>query len=311
MIETRGLTRVFKRNKLAVDRVDLCVQAGTIYGLIGPNRAGKSTLVAMLCTLLVPSSGSAEVAGHDVWREPREVRRAISLNFGGERAFYYRLTLEQNLEFFAGLHGLNQRQTTQRMTEALERIELWHERGIRYAECSTGMKKRLNFARALMLDAPLYICDEPTTGVDVDSSLRMRGILREMREQGRTLLLVSHNLEEVGALADRVGLMHQGRLIHEDTPEGFRSLVAPREISLEFVGDVERRFLDDLRTLPDVHGIDRLDGRVLLRTANPERTIAHVIDLVRQRQVPVSGVQVVRPDLAEVFRYLVGSTVEG
>ena len=309
IVETHRLTRVFTRSrppKVAVDGVDLRVEHGTIYGLIGPNGAGKSTLVALLCTLVTPTSGTALVAGHDIRRDPDRVRRAISLNFGGERAFYYRLRLQQNLEFFAALHGLSRGETARRVQAALERTGLWQDRRTYYSDCSTGMKKRLNFARALMLDAPLYICDEPTTGVDVDSSAQLRAILRELRQAGRSVLLVSHNLDEVAALADSVALMHHGRIVHEDTPEGFRRLIAPREISLELSGPSEV-LIAELGALPGVDAVDREDGRLRLRTAAPEQTMASVLSVVHRLGLAPTGIQVVRPDLAEVFRHLVGS----
>ncbi|MBI4494196.1 MAG: ABC transporter ATP-binding protein [Chloroflexi bacterium] len=315
MIQTFGLTRVFSRvqpPKVAVDHVDLAVDRGIIYGLIGPNGAGKSTLVALLCTLVTPTEGTALVNGHDLRREEREVRQAIALNFGGERSFYWRLTVQQNLEFFAAIHGLGAVEAGTRVQAALERTGLWDDRRLRFGECSGGMKKRLNLARALMLDRLIYMCDEPTTGVDPDSALRIRAILRELRERGKTVLLVSHNLEEVGALADRVGLMQSGRIIHEDTPTGLRGLIAPREIAIE-LGPGEGpepppAFLADLAALPGVEAVERQDGRLLVRAQAPERAISAVVGLVSRHALPISELRVVRPGLAEVFHYLVGGS---
>jgi ABC-2 type transport system ATP-binding protein len=170
------------------------------------------------------------------------------------------------------------------------------------------MKKRLNFARSLLLDAPLYMCDEPTTGVDVDSALGLRAIIRELRDQGRTVLLVSHNLDEVAALADRVGLMRDGRIVHEDSPAGLRGLIAPREISIELGGPAPVAFLSELAELPGVESVGRADGEMhlLVRAAQPEDTLQSVIGVVHRHGLPVASLGIVRPDLTEVFRYLLG-----
>ncbi|MDP2660434.1 MAG: ABC transporter ATP-binding protein, partial [Dehalococcoidia bacterium] len=151
MISTHDLTRVFG-SKLAVDRVNIDISRGEIYGLIGPNGAGKSTLVALLCTLVIPTSGTATVNGSDIIRDCRRVRDSISLNFGGERSFYWRLNALQNLEFFAVIHGLSRREAQVSTQAVLERLGLWEDRRIPFGQFSGGMKKRLNLARAMMLD---------------------------------------------------------------------------------------------------------------------------------------------------------------
>jgi ABC-2 type transport system ATP-binding protein len=210
-----------------------------------------------------------------------------------------------HLEFFAALYGFDRRETARRVQAALERTGLWEERRTYYSDCSTGMKKRLNFARSLLRDAPVHICDEPTTGVDVDSGLRLRSILHELREAGRTVLLVSHNMEEVAALADRVGLMHHGRIVHEDTPDGFRRLIAPRELLLELIDPPSADLLADLRALPCVERVSHSQLDIRVAAADPERVMSDVIAVLHRRSVLVSAVQVVRPELADVFRHQV------
>ena len=299
MITTHDLTRSFGP-KLAVDRVNITINRGEIYGLIGPNGAGKSTLVALLCTLVTPTSGTATVSGFDIIGDTRRVRDSISLNFGGERSFYWRLNALQNLEFFAAIHGLDRLESRALTRAVLERLGLWEDRNVRFGEFSGGMKKRLNLARALMLDRPVYLCDEPTTGTDPASALRMREVFHELKGKGKTILLVTHNLEEVTELCDRVAMMTGGRTVHEDTPEGMRRLIAPEAIGIE-LADGRRDISASLLALPFVRRVQGDGTAFTVYTDAPERDVSALIDWLSREGIPALQVGVVRPRLQDVF----------
>ncbi|HLB11842.1 MAG TPA: ABC transporter ATP-binding protein [Dehalococcoidia bacterium] len=303
MITTHDLTRSFGP-KLAVDRVNITINRGEIYGLIGPNGAGKSTLVALLCTLVTPTSGTATVSGFDIIGDTRRVRDSISLNFGGERSFYWRLNALQNLEFFAAIHGLDRLESRALTRAVLERLGLWEDRNVRFGEFSGGMKKRLNLARALMLDRPVYLCDEPTTGTDPASALRMREVFHELKGKGKTILLVTHNLEEVTELCDRVGMMSRGRMVHEDTPEGMRRLIAPEAIGIE-LADGRRDMSASLLALPFVRRVQGDGTAYTVYTDAPERDVSALIGWLSREGIPALQVGVVRPRLQDVFVKLV------
>ncbi len=304
MIRTSDLTRCFG-SKVAVNAVNLSIERGEIYGLIGPNGAGKSTFVALLCTLIIPTSGTATVNGFDIVRENRGVRDSISLNFGGERSFYWRLNAVQNLEFFAAIQGLTRQEAADKTRKALERMGLWEDRRTPFGQFSGGMKKRLNLARAIMLDRPIYLCDEPTTGTDPASAFKMREVFKELKTQGKTILLVTHNLEEVTELCDRVGMMNAGKIIHEDTPDGMRRLIRPEAIGIE-LADGRRDLPERLASLPFVQRVEE-DGQTLrVYTEQPEEHVTAVLRWLAEEEVPALQVGVIRPRLQDVFIKLMG-----
>jgi len=310
-IEARGLRKVFRRghtSKVAVDGVDLRVPAGRIFGLIGPNGAGKSTLVSMLATIMRPTEGDAWVMGHHIVDQARQARLCLSLNaFAGERGFYWRLNGYQNLEFFAALQGLDAPTTRARVSTALEKVGLVADSRLRFGEFSSGMKRRLNVARALLVDRPIYLFDEPTSGVDPHSGETIRGILRELKSAGKTVVLVTHNMEEATELCDEVGMMYAGRLIRQDQPEVLRRHVATTEIEVELSDlDATAVVSERLRALPAVEAVTpHGEGRLRLRTPDPERDVRGLLLWAASADLPVAGVTVVRPELSDAFVRLV------
>ncbi|MCL4516986.1 MAG: ABC transporter ATP-binding protein [Firmicutes bacterium] len=181
MIQLNRLTKVYpatvNKNRLkmrALDSVDLEINPGEVVGLLGPNGAGKTTLIRILATLVLPTAGDAYVAGFDVVKQPRGVRSAVGLVAGGERAFYWRLSLKNNLEFFGALQGLGPHVLRDRIEEVLARVGLQEGRNLKFMKCSTGMRKKLNIARALLNDPLVYLMDEPTSGIDPLSAKDIR-----------------------------------------------------------------------------------------------------------------------------------------
>ncbi|HET9052030.1 MAG TPA: ABC transporter ATP-binding protein [Candidatus Dormibacteraeota bacterium] len=310
-IEARGLRKVFRRGsiaKVAVDRVDMRVGEGRIVGLIGPNGAGKSTLISMLATVMRPTSGDAWVMRHDVVREPRAARGALSLNaFAGERGFYWRLDALHNLEFFAALQGLDRQTTRRRVADVLERVGLAEDARLRFGEFSSGMKRRLNVARALLVRRPVYLFDEPTSGVDPHSAETIRSILRDLKAAGRTVVLVTHNMAEATELCDEVGMLYAGRLIRQDSPEVLRRHVPASEVEVELAEGADTAGVTArLLGLPAVVEVrEQGAGRLRVRTADPERDVRGLLLWAATDSLPVAGVSVVRPELAEAFVHLV------
>jgi ABC-2 type transport system ATP-binding protein len=183
----------------ALDGLDLEVGQGEIFGLLGSNGAGKTTLLKILCTLLLPTEGSAAVAGHDVVQAPASVRQAVGYCLDTERSFYFRLTGRQNLAFFAALNNLESRHATDRIAE------------LTY---SKGMQQKLGLIRALMSDPAVLLLDEPTKSLDPAAAAEFRRLVRNtlVDRFGKTILLVTHSLEDAAECCDRVALMSQGRI---------------------------------------------------------------------------------------------------
>ena len=215
----------------ALRNVSFEVEPGEIFGLIGRNGAGKTTLTKIVATLVQPTTGSVSVNGHDSVSDDEHVRRQIGLSTAEERSFYWRLTSEQNLMFFARLHGLSDRIAKQRIKDAFSKLELDEVARRRFGELSTGNKQRLAVARALLADPPVLLLDEPTRSLDPLAAARMRDLIRSLAEQDPpiTILFTSHNLAEVETLCARVAIISRGRIRAIDTPRNLRDLTSGSE----------------------------------------------------------------------------------
>jgi ABC-2 type transport system ATP-binding protein len=196
----------------AVRDVNLSIEPGEFFGLFGPNGAGKTTLIRILTTLIIPSQGTAAIHGHDVVRAAGQARALIGLVFSNENSFYGRLTGRQNLEFFAALQNLSGAAARRQIDSLFELFELAPAANTPFQFYSTGMRQKLNVARALLHSPPVLFLDEPTKGMDVLTAETLRQLLRDelVLRQGKTVLLTTHDLEEMEALCDRVGILDQG-----------------------------------------------------------------------------------------------------
>ena len=210
----------------ALRDVSLEVETGEIFGLIGRNGAGKTTLTKIIATLVQPTTGSVAVRGHDSVTSDEQVRREIGLATAEERSFYWRLTSEQNLMFFARLHGLSDRAAKQRIKELLAKLELDEVARRRFGELSTGNKQRLAIARAMLTNPPVILLDEPTRSLDPLAAARARELIRSLAQQDPpvTIFLTSHNLGEVETLCGRVAVISRGSIRAIDTPRNLRDL---------------------------------------------------------------------------------------
>jgi len=216
----------------ALRDVSFEVETGEIFGLIGRNGAGKTTLTKIVATLVQPTTGSVVVRDHDSVEEDELVRREIGLATAEERSFYWRLTSEQNLLFFARLHGLSARETKQRIADLFAQLELEEVAKRRFGELSTGNKQRLAVARAMLATPPVLLLDEPTRSLDPLAAARMRDMIRSLAEQDPpvTIFLTSHNLAEVETLCRRVAIISRGRIRAIDTPRKLRDLTSGSEL---------------------------------------------------------------------------------
>jgi len=215
----------------ALRDVSFEVETGEIFGLIGRNGAGKTTLTKIVATLVQPTTGSVSVHNHDSVEEDELVRREIGLATAEERSFYWRLTSEQNLLFFARLHGLPDREAKQRIRDLFAKLELDEVARRRFGELSTGNKQRLAVARAMLPSPPVLLLDEPTRSLDPLAAARMRELIRSLAEQDPpvTILLTSHNLAEVETLCRRVAIISRGSIRAIDTPPNLRRLTSGSE----------------------------------------------------------------------------------
>ncbi|MCA1629051.1 MAG: ABC transporter ATP-binding protein [Acidobacteria bacterium] len=234
-VQFARLRKFFRRKTTApveaLRGVSLDVRAGEIFGLIGRNGAGKTTFAKIIATLVQPTSGSVTVRGFDSVKDEGRVRAQVGLASAEERSFYWRLTIEQNLLFFARLYGMGDRAARARIAELVALFELEPLARRRFGQLSTGNKQRVIVARAMMSDPPILLLDEPTRSLDPLAAAEMRATIRKLAagHEPKTVLLTSHNLAEIEELCDRVAIISRGVIRAVDTPRALRSLHKPTE----------------------------------------------------------------------------------
>jgi ABC-2 type transport system ATP-binding protein len=213
----------FKKQKpfLAIDNINLQIREGEIFSLIGPNGAGKTTIIKILSCLILPTKGTVKVMGYDILKDEEKIKSSIGLVSPDERSFYWRLTLRENLYFFAELYNLSSLQMKRKIEELGGLLEINDYFDKRFQECSSGIKQRLVIVRSLINNPKLLFMDEPFKSLDPLSAKKLKNIIKKklVEEQGKTILFVSHNLNEVVDFSDRIAIMRKGKILTSGTLE--------------------------------------------------------------------------------------------
>jgi len=242
MIQVLNLSKTFTDSKRgavrAVDGVSFEVREREIFGLLGPNGAGKTTTLRLLATVMAPTGGTALVGGHDVVREPGEVRKRIGF-LSGDMGLYHRLTPREILRFFAELHGLAGAALRDRLRQMIALLQMERFADTKVDQLSTGMRQKVAIARTLIHDPPILILDEPASGLDVPTARVIEEFILAARRGGKCILLSTHLMEEAEYLCDRIAVIHQGQIRITGTMEELRSATGKqrlREIFLALLG---------------------------------------------------------------------------
>jgi len=308
-ITATNLVRAFDSKK-AVDGVHLEVAAGEIYGFLGPNGAGKSTTVRMLCTLLRPTSGAATVAGFDVIRQPGKVRLHIGVALQ-EAALDPKQTGEEILKLQARLFGLSGREVSQRLDALATLVDIGDALKKPVGTYSGGMKRRLDLAAALVHNPDVLFLDEPTTGLDPVSRARVWEEVQSLNtELGMTIFLTTQYLEEADALADRVGIIDQGRIVAEGTPDELKRSIGSDVIVVEVAADGDRA-AETLRALTGIDQVDQRGDEILVRTTDGAAALSPVAVALNDVGIRVKNLTLRTPTLDDVFLELTGTRIEG
>jgi sodium transport system ATP-binding protein len=242
MIEAQNLVKRFRDRKrgtvCAVDHVSFSCRPGQIYGLLGANGAGKTTVLRILATILEPSEGTALVAGYDAAHDPQKVRACVGF-LSTATALYARLSALEMVQYFGRLHGLDEATLRQRIDSIFDRLEMNDFRDRRCDKLSTGMKQKVSIARTLVHDPTVMIFDEPTVGLDVMAARAIIGFIRECRDSGKTVIFSTHVMSEVEKLCDHIGIIHAGKLMAEGTLAELRERFKLHDLEDIFVKVVE------------------------------------------------------------------------
>ncbi|WP_129407796.1 ABC transporter ATP-binding protein [Marinitoga lauensis] len=212
IIEIKNLTKIYKNRIKALKNINLTINRGEKITIFGPNGAGKTTLIKTIGMFIIPDEGEIKIKGYDIKKEVKQIKKLISIATSNERSFYYRLSLEENLNFFGMLNNLTGKELKKKVEKGLKEMGLYENRKIKYMEASTGMKRRLNLARALIKEAEIYLLDEPTNGVDIETKIKIYEIMEELSKNGKTIILASHDVSEIEK-TDRIVVLKKGEII--------------------------------------------------------------------------------------------------
>jgi len=237
MVVAENLVKVFPSphgETRAVDGLSFTVDEGQIYGLLGPNGAGKTTSLRILSGLMAPTGGVARLAGYDVRTQLQDVKRVLGF-LTANTGLYQRLSARELLIYFAQLHQMERPQAEARADYLIDWLQIGSFAELRCGALSTGQKQRVNIARALVANPPILIMDEPTLGLDVLSNRVILEFIKRERDDGKTIILSTHYLDEAEAMCDKIGLLHQGRLMAEGDLDSLRELTGEERLSNIFL----------------------------------------------------------------------------
>lgn len=306
IIETRKLTKKFG-DFTAVDELSLNVKKDEIFGFLGPNGAGKSTTIRMLCTLTHPTSGTATVAGYDLLKEHGKVRENIGL-VSEKMIMYDRLTTAENLRFFGKLYEIPKKELEERINQLLELVNMQEWKNTQIGKFSTGMKQRINVIRALVPQPKIVFLDEPTLGLDPQTTFSIRDIIRDINRDGVTVILTTHAMTEAEVLSDRVAIIDHGSIAALDTPENLKKNISKGTTILKTrVRNLTSSMVEAVRSLDSVTGVAQQDDYNLKISAKGSDALDQVIDILRNKGGVITSMTTAgESTLEDVFLDLTG-----
>lgn len=310
IIEISDLTKKFE-DFTAVDRLNLEIKEGEIFGLLGPNGAGKTTTVLMLSTVIKPTKGTAIVGNYDIRKNPDDVRKLIGICFQEPKLMWVSTPWDV-LNWHAKVCGLSTRERKRRVKQVLEDVSMWDHRRKRIHGLSGGMKKRVEVAKILIQRPKIAFIDEPTSQIDVVGKHKIWNMIRELRDEGSTIILATNELFEADVLSDRVGIMHKGKMLVCDTPKTLKdSILGGDIVEVQLVKEVSKNVLDELKGFKEVVEVVAVksdDLRIHLNKV--EKIVPQIVNLFLDARLPISSIRMSEPSLDDVFVHYTGLTIE-
>lgn len=285
----------------AVDNISFSVNAGEIFGLLGPNGAGKSTTIKMMTTILLPTNGAISIMGFDSYKDRKKIRSNINVVFGGERGMYWKLSGYENLLYFSLLHQIPKRRAMVRIDQLMEEFELTDFKDLPVGKYSSGMKQKLHFARALLNDPKIIFLDEPTNAMDPKTSEKVRNIIFDLKNQGKTVILATHNMLEADRLCDRLLIMNKGKIIQEGKPKVLKHFLKNEKVRLQLKGVWN---YEDFRVLgSDFKEIQvkQEDGATTIEILGAGINLNRIVQAVINLNAEIISVAEAIPELEEVY----------
>ena len=307
-IKAVNLTKYYGK-LLAVDHINFEVKKGEIFGFLGPNGAGKTTTVRMLTGISKPTEGTAEILGYDIQRQSVQAKELMGI-VPDISNVYTDLSAWNNLIFTGRLYDMPKAEREKRAEELLKLFGLYNRRNEMVDGFSKGMKRRLCIAMALMNNSSILFLDEPTTGLDVQSVLMIRDLIRKLNNEGLTVFLTTHNMEEANRMCDRVAIINKGKIIAIDTPERLKRTIKQLqsvEVSFE---NAKRNLANDLEKFPNVSQVVKHGDKYRLYTDEPSSVLSAVWEYAKTNGLKIITMNTLGPSLEDVFVKLTGIKLE-
>jgi ABC-2 type transport system ATP-binding protein len=310
MIEVTHLVKSFKTLN-AVDDITFTVKKGEIFGLLGPNGAGKSTTLRILATLAQPTSGHAVIGGYDIVKEDTKVRELLGI-VSEKMIIYDRLTAKENLWFFGCLYGIPKDKLNKRIDELLNLVNLTQVKDKQVGTYSTGMRQRMNVIRALLNEPQVLFLDEPTLGLDPQSSVEIRDFVKKLnKEKGTTIIVTTHMMVDADILCDRIAIVDHGKVIALDTSANLKKSIVgadKRVIKLE-VTNLTSDMTAKIKALSCVSSLTQDEPTKLRITVTGDNAFDTILDAVRGMGGKISSMENLQPTLEDVFLHITGRNV--
>jgi len=310
IIVVKNLTKAFG-DFVAVDNITFDIKKGEIFGLLGPNGAGKSTTIRMLSTLTRPTKGTATIGGFDVVKHDNEVRKLIGI-VSEKMIMYNRLTARENLWFFGNLFGMLREELNDRINELLELVQLTKWEKAQVGTFSSGMRQKMNIIRALLNMPQVLFLDEPTLGLDPQSTVEIREFIRKLnQEHNTTILITTHMMSEADLLCDRIGIIDHGKIVALDTSINLKNAISDANttiLTLE-IANLTPDLLTTVRALKCVETVSQENSSHIKIHAHGDDAFDSIIDAVRAKKGNIVSMQSIQPTLEDVFLHLTGREV--
>ncbi len=301
-VHISGLHKSYE-DTMALCGVDLTIEDGQFYGLLGPNGAGKTTTIHILTGLVLKNQGVTEIYGKDTVKDYRFTRSQLGIAHQ-ELPIDWFFPLEKLLYFHAGYYGITQKKAKPRVEELLDRLGLQDKRSARLRQLSGGMKRRYQLAKALVHDPKIIILDEPTAGVDVELRHELWDYLRELHQNGKTILLTTHYIEEAELLCEKVGIIDKGKIIKEGSPDDLTRELGKAGINVHITG-----WNDELNNALSDFSFILEDNRLHFTVRDPEEVMASIIQILSNHGCHIHSVSTEKSSLEDVFLSLTGKGI--
>jgi ABC-2 type transport system ATP-binding protein len=307
VVQIEGLTKIFGSHT-AVDCINFEVNEGEVFGLLGPNGAGKTTTVRMLACLISPSEGVANVGGYEIGEQPLKVRQTVGI-LTENPSLYERLTAYENMDFFAEAYNLSDPQEkSNRIRELLNFFNLWERRNDKVATFSKGMKQKLAIARALVHNPPILFLDEPTAGLDPESSKEVRDLIEMLsRREKHTILLCTHHLEDAEKLCSRVMIINKGKSVIVGTPDELRERITSKPTVQITLKKLNSEVIEAVKKVNHVRQVnaDKTSSSLIITLDDTQSGTPEVVKKIVEANGSILGVNILRPSLEEAYLKLI------